>query len=59
VIDEALRQVQAELAAAHEELRLACDIERVANARYMGLVTELVDLCKAKMARDAARKVTP
>lgn len=52
MLDEAIRQVGRELAAAGEELGLAKDLERIASARYMGLVSELVDLCKAKMARD-------
>jgi uncharacterized protein YPO0396 len=58
VIDEAIRQVEKELAAAAEQHNLARDLERIASARYMALVSELVDLCKAKQAAESRKSRT-
>lgn len=48
MLDMAIAQVEQELARARTELELARQVETVAEAKFYGLLEELVLLCKAK-----------
>lgn len=53
MLDGAIKMVEADLAKAMGEARLAEDLAAIANARVMGLIDELCILCRRKRDREA------
>lgn len=52
MLDGAIKLVEADLAKAMAEARLAEDLAAIANARVFGLIDELCTLCRRKRDRE-------
>jgi len=56
MLDEAIKQVERDLARAMDESRLANDLAAITNAKVCGLIDELCTLVRLKRSRAAKKE---